>query len=56
MKKRIIKVICKYGAQLCALALIVAPLTSEICRARFYQPEEPKGLEGFVRKSKMKKS
>lgn len=55
MKKRFIKLICNYGKQLCLLAFCVASLASEICRARFYQPEEPAGLEDFIRNKKQER-
>lgn len=48
MKKTVTKLICKFGAQLCAVAMVIAPLVSDICRNKYYQPEEPEGLESFA--------
>jgi cyclic lactone autoinducer peptide len=50
MKSTIMKFICKYGARLCAVALAVAPLASEACKMKYYQPEEPEGLRDFAMK------
>lgn len=40
------------GNMLCMAACLVAPMASEVCRGKCYQPEEPEGLEEFVRKKK----
>lgn len=48
MKKTVAKLICKFGTQLCAVAMVIAPLVSDICRNKYYQPEEPEGLEAFA--------
>jgi len=52
MKNFLKTVVRKYGAHFCALALMVAPMTSSACRWLFYQPEEPEGLDAFVNKMK----
>ena len=48
MKKTVARLICKFGAQLCAVAMVIAPLVSDICRNKYYQPEEPEGFEVFA--------
>lgn len=53
MKKTVTKLICKFGAQLCAVAMVIAPLVSDICRNKYYQPEEPEGLAAFANKHKV---
>ena len=40
------------GKTLVALAIIAAPVASDICKITWYQPEEPKGLKEFARKKK----
>ena len=47
MKKTVARLICKFGAQLCAVAMVIAPLVSDICRNKYYQPEEPEGFMTF---------
>lgn len=37
MKKTVARLICKFGAQLCAVAMVIAPLVSDICRKRFFK-------------------
>lgn len=46
------KLICKVGIPLCSLATLVAPMVSRGCRIRFYQPEEPEGLQEFIQAKK----
>ena len=53
MKKTVTKLICKFGAQLCAVAMVIAPLVSDICRNKYYQPEEPEGLAAFANKHRV---
>ena len=53
MKKTVNKLICKFGAQLCAVAMVIAPLVSDICRNKYYQPEEPEGLAAFANKHRV---
>lgn len=48
MKKRVTRLICKFGVQLCAVAAVIAPLVSDICRFKYYQPEEPEGMDAFA--------
>lgn len=48
MKKAIARLICKFGTQLCAVAMVIAPLVSDVCKNKYYQPEEPEGFEAFV--------
>ena len=55
MKKIIGKLVNKYGAALCALAVAVAPIAVNTCRGKFYQPEEPENLEAFVMANKSEK-
>ena len=50
MKKTVTKLICKFGAQLCAVAMVIAPLVSDICRNKYYQPE---GLAAFANKHRV---
>lgn len=50
MKKRLISFICRYGCRLCAAAALIAPLASETCKTRYYQPVEPDGLAEFAMK------
>lgn len=50
MKNKIISFIQKHGTTFCALAVMAAPVASEICRFVFYQPEEPEGLKAFAEK------
>ena len=50
MKKTLTSILSKFGTLMIALAVIAAPLASEICRTRYYQPEEPEGLEAFAKK------
>ena len=50
MKKKIMDFICKYGCKLCAAAVVIAPLASEACKVKYYQPEEPAGLRDFAMK------
>ena len=50
MKKKIMDFICKYGCKLCAVAVAIAPLASEACKVKYYQPEEPVGLRDFAMK------
>lgn len=50
MKKKIMDFICKYGCKLCAVAVVIAPLASEACKVKYYQPEEPAGLRDFAMK------
>lgn len=54
MKDKLLKTICKHGAQLRALAMFIAPLVSGVCWSKYYQPVEPEGLTDFVEKSKNK--
>lgn len=54
MKKTVTKLICKFGAQLCAVAMVIAPLVSDICRNKYYQPEEPEGLAAFANKHRVR--
>lgn len=39
------------GRIICTCALWALPLASDVCRAKFYQPEKPEGIEK-LRKSK----
>lgn len=48
MKKAIARLICKFGTQLCAVAMVIAPLVSDVCKNKYYQPEEPEGLDAFA--------
>ena len=48
MKKAIARLICKFGTQLCAVAMVIAPLVSDVCKNKYYQAEEPEGLDAFA--------
>ncbi len=48
--KHIAKFIAKYGATICALALMVAPCAAEPCRTFWYQPAEPEGFSEFAKR------
>lgn len=41
---------------ICTLAKKVAPFASQYCRGKFYQPEEPSGLQEFAAKRTKKKN
>lgn len=49
MKNTLEKIIIRFGVQLCGLAMFVAPLVSEVCRGKYYQPIEPEGLATFAK-------
>ena len=49
MKDKLLKTICKHGAQLRALAMFIAPLVSRACWWKYYQPVELKGIADFAR-------
>lgn len=40
------------GQALVALAIIAAPVASDICKITWYQPEEPEGLKEFANHTK----
>lgn len=42
------KIVKMAGKVLCMAACAVAPMASEICRCKYYQPKEPDGFEDFV--------
>ena len=50
MKEKLMKIICKYGCKLCAAAVFGAPLASQACKTKYYQPKEPAGLKEFAMK------
>lgn len=52
MTKKLIKLITKYGSQLCVLVAIASPVISQCCRFLWYQPEEPEDLAAFAKKQK----
>lgn len=52
MKKSVAKLICKFGTPLRTAASVVAPMVSDTCKNKYYQPEEPAGLEAFVKSQK----
>ena len=52
MKKRLQQLICKYGVQLCAVAMAISPLISEGCKSKYYQPKEPDGFAEFAHNCK----
>ena len=52
MRKMLEKAVCKFGTQLCALAVMAAPLASGLCKTMFYQPVEPDGLRKFAQDAK----
>lgn len=49
MKKVLSKVIKKYGAVFCTLAIVVAPVVSQGCFVKFYQPEEPENFKEIMK-------
>lgn len=53
MKSKLMSLICKYGFRLCAFAAVVAPLASQTCKTRYYQPKEPDGLTQFADKKQI---
>lgn len=40
MKKRLQQLICKYGVQLCAVAMAISPLISHGCKGRIYSAQQ----------------
>lgn len=48
MKKVFSKIITKYGTAICALAVLVAPMSARVCRTLWYEPEQPEGLDKFI--------
>ena len=44
------KFLKKYGAIICMIAVAVAPMASEFCRVKYYQPKEPEGLDKLLLK------
>lgn len=42
------KFLKKYGAIICMIAVAVAPMASEFCRVKYYQPKEPEGLDKLL--------
>jgi hypothetical protein len=52
MKKSVAKLICKFGTPLRTAAAVVAPMVSDTCKNKYYQPEEPAGLEAFAKSQK----
>lgn len=47
--KKIVQFILKNGGRLCAFAVGVASIAPLCCRGNWYQPEEPEGLETFMK-------
>jgi len=45
------KTLLYIGQALVALAIIAAPVASDICKITWYQPEEPEGLKEFAKSS-----
>ncbi|MBD8972469.1 MAG: hypothetical protein EGQ63_01335, partial [Clostridiales bacterium] len=52
MKKKFQQFICKYGVQLCAVAMALSPLISKNCQRKYYQPKEPDGLQVHMNSNK----
>jgi len=46
------KTLLYIGQALVALAIIAAPVASDICKITWYQPEEPEGLKEFANHTK----
>ncbi|MBO5488656.1 MAG: cyclic lactone autoinducer peptide [Eubacterium sp.] len=42
----------KISKAICSVALLFAPVTLAYCRFFFFQPEEPEGLQEFLKKDK----
>ena len=50
MRKALSGLLKKYGAVLCALAVLVTSQGVNVCRGMFYQPEEPENLRSLLDK------
>jgi cyclic lactone autoinducer peptide len=46
------KTLLYIGQALVALAIIAAPVASDICKITWYQPEEPEGLKNFAKRTR----
>ena len=45
-----LKIVTKYGAQICSLASLAAIISVNSCRGLYYQPEEPDGVRKIAKK------
>ncbi|MBQ9199040.1 MAG: cyclic lactone autoinducer peptide [Lachnospiraceae bacterium] len=52
MKSTFEKIVIKYGARLCALAVSVATIAPLCCRGQWYQPKEPDNLDVILKNPK----
>ena len=46
------KLIMRYGLHISAFAIMVAALSSDLCRGEWYQPKEPDGLHKIMENRK----
>lgn len=49
MKTLLARIMTGIGMELCALAVMVVPIAASACRFIWYQPEEPKNLDKFLK-------
>ncbi len=50
MFKILNKLVMRYGVSISAFAIMVAALSSDLCRGEWYQPKEPENLWGILGK------
>ena len=55
MVKTINKFILRYGLSISAFAIMVAALSSDLCRGEWYQPKEPENLHKIIENDKKAK-
>lgn len=49
MHKALKNLVGKYGNMFCLLAVAIAPVVSQGCHWKFYQPKEPENLEDIIK-------
>lgn len=49
MKKMLAQFFTRKGRKICATVVSIASIAPLCCRASWYQPEEPEGLEEFLK-------
>ena len=49
MKKKMLRLIIKFGSVMCSLAVVAAKFGVLSCRGQFYQPKEPENLRDFLK-------
>lgn len=52
MKRKIQKIIQRYGKQICAMAMTAGTLSVSYCRTLFYEPKQPDNFQDFLEKRK----